>query len=187
VPAAALNSRKVWRRELERHKYVAKKIKNGTINISEKSFDFVPFAPTTSLSWNAGSDWLRKETVTYGKWSKDVNDMILVKSIIRHSTGSRVSLSDWARTNRPGMFRAMQKLRRLGHMTEVLDYMGGNINLGENQINNDVKNLYTRYCIRSLKPTLRGNDILLYYSHQRENLVFEFSQNLVYQYCYSSM
>jgi hypothetical protein len=185
IPAAAIINRRSWKNAINRIRFrvvKAPEVKLRVVPPDQHSMGQVRV--TTAQEWSDFSRWVEGETYNYGRWRHEVSELGEVKDFLRYSD-AKVSLSAWMRANRPVFWQAVQGARRNSHMGEALDYMGGNISLGENQINNDVKDLYTRWCLRTVSGRgLRRQRIASYYQRVRPACVEYFRSLPVYSYCF---
>jgi hypothetical protein len=188
VPAIAIMNRRQWKLSISRTIFRITPIHVKTI-LNADSVQTFSWDSNSYNDWAAQVGWLKHKTSTYGSCKHAVMRLKNYKEFRNNALDRRgtPSLSDWCRLNEPYLWSKLQVLRRKGHMTEVLDYLGGNINLGENVINKDVSDIFTRYCMVRLNPVLRKNDIKAYYGSLREVMINGFSNNSVYQYCFSKV
>jgi hypothetical protein len=187
VPSAAKMNRKAWKGLIAKMEFKIFTRGRPVVSLKPIGDGTLYWDSTTFGTWQNNCHWLRSQTALYGRYSHELENIRSYKLFASYSLDRMESVSAWIRRVYPGMWQDVRRLRAHGHMTEVLDYLGGNINLCENLINNDVKDIYTRFAIKSMNPTLRRQDVKIYYQASRKVLITSFLSSSVYRYCLGSL
>lgn len=125
---------------------------------------------------------------SYGQFKKAVEVLRELSKLEEYRiAGKKIDKWDYMKLRYPAFVKEKNRLCRRGHVSEVLDYLEGKINLNEHLINNDINDIYTRFCLVWLKTLHRDLDILKVYFKYRALLLGSFSQNPVYRYCFSQV
>jgi hypothetical protein len=184
VPAASIISRRLWRSLLASNQYRVIEYKSR-ISIKESALQTFYWYPFSGESWSNQTKWLKDLTQLYGSFKREAEEVTAISQFNRYNLGEKIGIGEWIRNNRPYFYRALRRLRVNGGMQNAIDYLGGNINLNENVINNDVKEMYTRYCMKNLVSTQGRMNIKAYYSMMRTQFINGFSNCEAYQYCFA--
>lgn len=124
----------------------------------------------------------------YGKYTQAVSALQTIEQMeLYRISGEKIDKWGYMKEQFPAFYHDKIRLCRRGHVGEVLDYLGGNINLNENLINNDVIEIYTRFCLVWLHTLHRDLDILKVYFKYRSLMLASFTTNPVYRYCFSQV
>lgn len=185
VPAAALINRKQWKNAVLSKRYIISRIPmNLRIKSLSESCSF-RFNSTDYESWISSVSMLKILTCRYGEFSRAIARVESVKGFLKYSE-KKISLSNWIRDNEKNLWSTMKPMLKRGHIGEVLDYLGGKINLGENRINNECTDLFTRTVLLDTRSIFRNQSISQYYSLHRDYFCNQFAKNNVYAYCFGS-
>lgn len=120
-----------------------------------------------TLDESLESRWLIEDTSLYGRYEHEVSEYRLLSSLKRYSS-TNYHVRDVMQPLYPSFCSHLFSLTRKGHVSEVLDYLGGSINLSDNFINPDFSATLTLY-VSSYPKTFRSSASLAFY---HEHLTF---------------
>jgi hypothetical protein len=184
VPNAAIISRRVWKNLIssKSHICITKVFKAHVSNEAMQSYYWSPYSGS---SWVEQVNWLKESTSLFGRFRREGETIRFISALNKHNHGPKIGVGKWIRDKYPNMYWQLQSMRSHGGMQAAIDYLTGDLNLCENIINNDVKDVFTRFVIKRINTKYFRHNVQAYYSLTRESLLSEFINNSVYQYCFA--
>jgi len=185
VPLVAQECRRTWKRDVARTHFrvtalssrVPKPIWTGWAAQVPQSAE-----PAT---FNSEVDTIKMKTILYGRFSFAVARVKVASKLLQYSS-EKMSLSSWMEKNEPELWREVRRMRARAHMSEVLDFLGGNISLPTTLINPDIKDVFTRCVLTACgsRPT-RGESVRRFFSVRGKALERQFCSNELIRYAYA--
>lgn len=190
IPDVAVLNRQDWKSKISKLEFKIDKVREKkSIYMDSTTLSQKTMSPRNLTEWRIFARDIYLRTRSYGKFQKYknmVNDYKLFRKYALNRDEKPLSIMQWIKLKIPSLFAAVSSLRKKGHLTDVFDYLFGDINLGDNMIYPAMSDLYTRYCISLIIPNHRSRDVEMYYSTFRTSLLTSFTTNNVYRYCFSS-
>jgi len=185
VPAAAISNRTKWRRALERHTYQVVEVAIPKMSRIIKNPGNELWLSDNLTLFKQSMKLIRWDTVQYGSERVAVSRAIQAREYLRYSK-SGLTLKKWIKVNEPVLFNKILRMQRFSHLAEILDYLGGNMSLGETVINSEMSDIYIRFCMTTISPYCRGCDLRANYAIHRNALITAFINSPIYQYVFAT-